>query len=393
MFESITFSTQNKSSIKQPLDIGRLVESMLFYEHVTVVATQAILTQLISFWGVERLKVLIDANLLRVVYIDSNVGIITNTINNVPYHEVVEFTTPQKTYQDVIREVCVKVVGKSGKGRRLAQRIEDKIQVTTHDRIILDGARHSILDQNYILAAVKLLIKETVPEITDVNDVVFQTAATTKGIEIQTNLDFTALNSAYHKKISPQHSSLSPSYILANLVDVESELYFSSLYLSELASSALNAKFAEQKINYLIAKSKKSANRLNNFTGFLFNDAKALSEAVNTGQVNLDDLVTVLLNSKRFKKWLTGLSPDADLIKNYYAEVTNKSFVEKLPGKSVRWVLFTGLGLTADGLGLGGYGTAMGMAIGALDTFYVDKLISGWKPSNFIENDVKKLLS
>ena len=40
----------------------------------------------------------------------------------------------------------------------------------------------------------------------------------------------------------------------------------------------------------------------------------------------------------------------------------------------------------------GGIGTAVGLGLGALDTFYLDKLISGWKPNQFIEDDVKELL-
>jgi ABC-type branched-subunit amino acid transport system permease subunit len=55
-------------------------------------------------------------------------------------------------------------------------------------------------------------------------------------------------------------------------------------------------------------------------------------------------------------------------------------------------VVFFGLGLAADAIATGGLGTLTGVALGALDTFYIDKLISGWKPSQFIEEDVKELI-
>lgn len=393
MFKAISFATQNKQSTQNPIDIGALVECMLFYENTTVVANQAILAQLIRYFGVERLLVLIQEELLNIVYTESIVGIFTTTKNNIQYHDTIEFSSPQHTYQDELRKICVGVAGKTGKGRRLALKIQDKIQVTRHDHIILEGARKSILDQDYVKSAAGIVIKELVPEAADISGLSFQTDKTSKGIVVATNINFIALNELYHRRIPPEHSSITPALILSHLLTVEEELYFSSSRLSELASSQLSAKLAEKKIDYVLARSAKSRDALSHFTGFLFSDAKALREAVNSKRVDLDELISVLCKSKPFKKWIVGVKPDADLIKSYYDEVTRKTIVDKLPSKSVRWALFTGLGLTADAIATGGLGTLAAVALGALDTFYIDKLISGWKPNQFIEEDVKKLLN
>jgi hypothetical protein len=393
MFEAITFSIYDKHDTNNPLDIGWLVECMLFYERVTVVANQDILKQLIKYFGVENLLILIEEDLLSVIYTESQVGIITNTVNNIQYHEILEFSSPQHTYQDEIRRICIDTAGKPGRGRRLSQKIQDKIQVITkHDSIILKGTRQSFLNQTYIEAAAKLIIKELVPEVGNVSQVLFHTVNTPNGVQIVTNVDFQALNHLYHKTISPKHSSLSPAYILVHLLGMERELYFSSSRLSELASSGLSAKLAEQKIDYVISRSMKSSETLKNFTGLIFNNSKAVREAVNANRIDLVDLISVLRKSKEFKKWIVGVKPEEDLIKSYYEEVTKKTFVDKLPGKSIRWGIFTGLGLAADTVATGGFGTIAGITIGALDTFYVDKLISGWKPNQFIEQDVKKLI-
>ena len=40
-----------------------------------------------------------------------------------------------------------------------------------------------------------------------------------------------------------------------------------------------------------------------------------------------------------------------------------------------------------------GIATVGGLTLGALDTFCLDKLISGWRPNQFIEDEVKKLLN
>ena len=402
MFEAISFLTQNKQDSENPIDIGALIECMLFYEKTIVVANNSILTQLLKYFGPERLSLLIQENLLNLVYTTSSVGIRTLAKNDIEYHDLIEFSlakkegvsyTPQQVYQDELRKTCIDVTGKAGKGRRLARRLQDKIQVTQHDHIILEGARNSILDQNYVGSAAKIVIKELVPEVGDISGVLFHTDKTDNGIMVATNLNFVALNELYHKRVPPEHSSITTAWILSHVLGVEKELYFSSSNLSELASSSLSAKLAETKIDYVLNRSVKSSEALNRFTGFIFKDAKAIREAVNSGRIDLDKLIAVLQKSKKFKKWVVGVKPDVDLIKSYYEEVTKGTIVDKLTGKTARWALFTGLGLTADAAGAGGIGTAAGIALGALDTFVLDKLFSGWKPNQFIEDDVKKLIT
>lgn len=392
MFEAISFCTQDKVNTQAPINIGALVECMLFYEKTTVVANQAILAQLIKYFGVERLLVLIEEGLLALVYTESFIGVFTNTKENNQYHDVIEASSPQHTYQDELRKICIDVTGRPGKGRRLANKIQDKIHVTKHDHIILEGARKAFLDQEYIGTAAKIVVAEWVPEIGNAPGMIFRTEKTAEGIRVETNLNFSTLNATYHQRISPSHSSITPASILAHILEVEKELYFSSKNLSELASSDLSAKLAEAKIDYILARSTRSRETLSNFTEFLFKDAKAIREAVNSGHIDLDELLKVLQKAKRFKEWIVKVHPDANLIQNYYEEVTKKTLLDKLPGKTTRWAVFTGLGLTADAIATGGVGTLAGVALGALDTFYIDKLISGWKPNQFIEDDVRKLI-
>lgn len=393
MFRAISFLIQSKHDVSNPLDIGSLVECMLFYEKTIVVANYKILEQLIRYFGGDNLIILIEEGFLDITYTESFVGVHTKTISNIQYHDPIEFSSPQHTFEREIRKICIEVTGKDGKGRRLARRLESKIQVSQHDRIILEGAQRSILDQNYIERAARTIVKNIVSEAEGVSNIFFNTVKTNDGIKVDTNIDFVSLNQLYHKKVPPEHSTLTPAYILSHVLDVEKELYFSSSNFSELASSQLSAKLASQKIDYVIERSKKSSETLNHFTAFVFDDAKALKEAINSGNLDLDEIISVIRKSKKFKKWIADIKPSSDLIKSYYKEVTKETIVDKLPGKSVRWGLFTGLGFAVDVIAAGGIGTVAGVTLGALDTFYFDKLLSGWKPSQFIDEDIKKLIN
>jgi hypothetical protein len=69
-----------------------------------------------------------------------------------------------------------------------------------------------------------------------------------------------------------------------------------------------------------------------------------------------------------------------DLLRAYYQETIKDSWAERLPAKSARWGIFTGVGLAVDVIGGGGLGTLAGVAVSAVDSFLADKLIKGWKP-------------
>ena len=74
MFESITFFNQNKTDTSNPLDIGALVECMLFYGKTSVVANQNILKQLFTYFGVDRVIEIIKEDLLNIIYTETSVG-------------------------------------------------------------------------------------------------------------------------------------------------------------------------------------------------------------------------------------------------------------------------------------------------------------------------------
>ncbi|VAW66055.1 hypothetical protein MNBD_GAMMA11-2019 [hydrothermal vent metagenome] len=393
MFESITFFNQNKTNPTAPLDIGSLVECMLFYQKTVIVANQSILRQLFTYFGVNRVIELIQEDLLQIEYTETNVGIHTSNINGNEYHDAIQFSSPQHTYAIELRKICIDLIGKEGKGKRTARSIENLIKVKNHEHIILEGARASILDQNYINHAVKSTIKSLIHETIDISGIEFNTEKTDSGISVVSNINFNALNQVYHKYIPPTHSTLSHAQILSHTLNVESELYFSSNNLSEIATSDLSSELISHKVNYVLNKSIKSSNEISEFQQFIFDDAKSLRDAVNNNQIDLDELIKVLKNSQKFKKWISGIDPDEDLIKKYYTEVTEKTFVEKLPGKTTRWGVFTGAGFVVDLVATGGAGTAIGLGLSALDAFYLDSLISGWKPNQYIEEEVKILLN
>ena len=137
MFKSITFFNQNRTDAYSPLDIGALVECMLFYGKTSIVANQGVLKQLLSYFGIERVIELINEDLIQIIYTENGVGIHTSTTNGIQYHDAIQYSSPQHTYEIEIKKICTEITEKSGKGRRIAKRIHDLIEVKNHEKIIL----------------------------------------------------------------------------------------------------------------------------------------------------------------------------------------------------------------------------------------------------------------
>ena len=121
-------------------------------------------------------------------------------------------------------------------------------------------------------------------------------------------------------------------------------------------------------------------------------DGHAIREAVNSGAVSFAAVLKLLDSADKFRNWLHQQPPDANLVRAYYQETIKDSWAEKLPAKSTRWSIFTGIGLGIDALGAGGLGTAAAVAVSAVDAFLVEKLTKGWKPHQFVERDLKSLI-
>ncbi|MCL6415119.1 hypothetical protein MIB92_05610 [Aestuariirhabdus sp. Z084] len=393
MFDRITFATQNKLDGNNPIDLGHLAECMIFYKSTYVIASQGILKQLIKYFGVDGLIELLDSNVLHIIYTESMVGVSTNTEGSRQFYDVVEMSSPQHLYQDVLRKQIVEVTGKAGKGRRLANKIQDKIKVTNHDHSILDGTRHSILNQQYIQTAANLVLNSKLNGSVDLSGLRFQTEKQDRGIVVSTNTNFLILNQVYHKFVPATHSSLTPASILAEVLDLEKELCFASNNVSEIAASQISSTLAKNKFDYIFEQSYKTEEKINNFSDFALDNAQKLRDAVNNKKITAKDVIQIIEKSHKFKSWLTKKSPESDLIKEYYAEVTKETVADKLPGKTARFSVFTGLGLAADATLTGGLGTVAGLSLGALDTFYLDKLLSGWKPNQFIDDQLLPVIN
>ncbi len=391
MLESITITGQHPHHNAKPIDLGSLVEAMLFYGKTTAVVNFPILEQIYQYFGSDNLLRLLSEEYLQIVYQESPVGIITQNDGDKEFHGVVQLSSPQHQFPDKLREVCIDAKGRPGAGRRLAQKFEKYIRVSRETPLVIKGTAEAILNQRYLESSAQIVIQELAPNSTFNKE--FKAYQTDKGIVVETDFDFAAINTAYHKLVSPSHSTITPAYILTHILKLEEELFFASSHLSELCCSNLSSRLGMNKLDHLVKRSLSSNRKLDCFQEFFFDDGKAIREAVNAGEVHPDELMKVLERSRKYKEWIIKLSPDSDLLKEYFKEIGQKSFIETLPGKILRFTICNGLGIAAGCALPLVEASITGLCLNACDSFLLDKLVTGWKPNQYIEGDLRGLLN
>lgn len=392
MFKSISFFHNNRTNTQEPIDIGNLVECMLFYGETTVFANRMILSQLLNYFGIEGIIELIEEKLLIIKYSAFVTGIHSNRESKIDYHKPVNFYINNASLQVDIIELCQNITGKKGKGRRIGNRLKEVILPNEPENLVIESTKETILNQDLILASSKSIITDLIPEPIDLSSSVFITENTENGITVETNFNFPEINKLYHKYIPESHSSISPASILGHILASENELWLASNNSSELSSSLITSNLIPKKVEHLINNNIKSNEQLNRFNDFVLDESKSLREFINEKNANPQDIITLLKKARKFKKWISGVDANQDLVKEYYKEVTKETWVDKLPGKTTRWSIFTGVGIATDLLLTGGIGTIVGTGIGAFDNFVVDKLIQGWKPNQFVREELKSFI-
>jgi hypothetical protein len=161
---------------------------------------------------------------------------------------------------------------------------------------------------------------------------------------------------------------------------------------SDLAISPLDSIVATCRFTHLLRERAQNDDVLRLFQEFVFTDGRTIREAVNSGQRTFADVVRLAAAARKFKDWLKGKPSSRDLLREYCGEVSRIDWAERLPSKSIRWVLFTGvstlIGVVAHPLAA----AVAGVTLSAADTFLTDKLIKGWKPNQFVSGPLTEFV-
>ncbi|RSL29702.1 hypothetical protein D7Z54_29925 [Salibacterium salarium] len=197
------------------------------------------------------------------------------------------------------------------------------------------------------------------------------------------------------KKYEMEHNIgedvLDPFQFLSSYFNTFSTMEVWANYSSDFQTSTMSSILIEHRLNSLYNQTIKQIEQQEVFNNTILKN-RSIREVINSGEKNFLDYIDLYERSKKFKQWVTDIPPESNLVQEYINTINAKTWAEKLPSKTIRFGMFTGTGLLVDTLGASGVGTLLGTSLSAVDSFLLDKLITGWKPNHFIENEFESFL-
>lgn len=396
MFNSIIIRKSLPGSAD--VDIGLMAECLLFYEKVHVIADMSMLRKIVEHLGLDVLEALINHGHIILSFSPFTTG--TRVTAEFTPQECFDYCSfikvPGKNrgpdFEALFFEMLEKGSGKKGKSRCVGNRIFNNIEIIEPDKIvpikkgIPEIARRDLDNEAFLSSGIKIAIQHLAPSYTLPSNWEFKVFRHSNGFNIRTNIDLEKLNEMRSKDHFPDpKSKLTRSYLLDTILKANEDLFFSAHFESEIVTKSITSSIIELKFSDVIKKAKKSDEDRKLFQKVVLQEAKIIREVINEGKKEFKDILPLLEKSKKFKHWLQRKDDNAAIIKEYYRSISEKSWIEKLPSKLLRFSIFTGAGILADSLVTGGLGTLTGVALCFGDNFIIEKLAKGWKPDQYID--------
>lgn len=392
MFKAIIY--KNTIGSGPLIDIGALAEGLLFYERVAIVGNSGTIKDLLSRIPPFVLLSLLRDGRLEFHYLSDQIGVSTTPLSDGrSIHSLISISSPDHTIEKVGPKAFKDAAGGTSQARVGASQFSQFLRPIDHSTFDQASVLQAISDNRAAQLSVFSLVREIVPAFNLPDQAYFKIELENSGFYIDTSLDFVALNRLYHQAVSPAHSSLTEAYFLALIQGAYEATYFAAKLDAEVAVHPIERVVQAKAVEGVALRHSNSQAQIDSFTDLTLSCSHAIREAVNSGTVPFSSVVKLLDSADKFRHWLHEQSPDSNLLRAYYQETVKESWVEKLPAKSTRWSIFTGIGIGLDALGAGGFGTAAGTALSAVDAFILDKIVKGWKPHQFVEMDLKALFS
>jgi len=378
-----------KEPERSQFDLGLLAEALIFYREVHLILGASSFQGLLMQLGPDLFLELITDDHLHIHYIDQMLGAITTGRGGPsPFYDVGIITAKVHDIESVAQKAFISATGKSGRGRRLANRFCRKVEKISYPIEITKDITADMQDGKHLEEFIRRRIvgRQENKDVGNLNEIRYRfSLVPSHGFQLHSNFNLADVctNGANLPEL------LDPATVLSYYGTTVADMSLWAQLQTEAALTPIQADVLTARIDNLLTDWAVAADKISAFQDFVFDNARAIRETINSGSRNFHDLLPVLVKARRFSEWISNQDADVNLLKAYHKEVTTDTWIDKLPAKSVRWSLFTGAGIGLDAFGAGGVGTAAGVALSALDSFVMDKILKDWKPHHFVEGDLK----
>jgi hypothetical protein len=384
MFQSITIKSKESGELN--LDPGFIAECLLFYQEVNLLADRTNFPDIINIFGATAIKELVESKRLRIFITEEHFGVPEVDLGGNTFYGINSFTAHRTSHENTIKEGLEQYLGNTLFDKKL---INDFVSITEpylYPKETKDNIINSLKDSEFFTKSATTIINYWNPDkLINPSDVEISFT------EIESPMPFKLYNLETNIDLAKYKNS-SKSGILLDITNSLSNLSIIGHFNSEIADRQLYASLIQDKINSLINKYKKSQEEINSFQDIVLYKRKRIGQAIINKQLSPTEFLKLLDKSDKFKQWLADAPEDGKIVAEYLEAIQKESILDKLPEKTAKFTLLKIAGLLLDLKGAGGLATLAANAIEVGDTFFLDKIANGWRPNQFIDDELKPML-
>lgn len=370
-------------------DIGLIAENLLYYQNVNIVSVPGTIPILMNNCGVDSLFELLANRNLRILFRENFLAVTSrHDLKGQTVTDVTLASSPNLTTEEMLFRDIYSATSRKGHSKRVANKLLPYVNTIRYQENICDQVREDLNNKEYFKQAIIDIIKFYQPLLTlRPEEIEYEFIKDDKGFIFVSNLNYDELNRTIPN--NPKGNLINPTGLILSILDIRGSINIASDIGAEIVTSDLNTQLLRLKFHDIYNKTTKAQQNLYQFNDFILNDGHALREVINNGDKNFEDFFHILDKADKFRGWLKNIGEDKSLIREYHLAVTSKTWIDKLPPKVFRWSFFTGAGLVLDEILTNGIGTALGMGLNLGDSLILDKILKGWRPNVFVENELR----
>jgi hypothetical protein len=372
-----------------PTDIGLIAENLLYYQNVNIVSVPDTVPILINNCGIDTLIELLTNRNLRILFRQNMLGVVSRQDRmGQTITDVTLVSSPNLTIEEMIFRGVYTATSRRGYSKRVANKLLPHVGTISYQENICDLVREDLNNKDYFKQAIIDIIKFYQPSLTlRPQEIEYELIKKESGFVFVSNLNYEEINRRIPN--NPKGNIINSTGLILNMLELRGNINIASDLGAEIVSSDLNTQLLRVKFHDIYNKVTKSQQDLYQFNEFVLNGGHAIREVINNGDKNFDDFFQILDKAEKFREWMKNIGENKNIIQEYHNAVTSKTWIDKLPSKAFRWSFFTSAGLLLDAILTNGLGTALGLGLSLGDALLLDKILKGWSPNVFIQNELK----
>lgn len=378
-----------------PISAGQIAEALLYYQKAHLFIDRRTLFSLVKQIGTGHVLTLLRRPELSAVYCEEELATHTQSIGVSQFYSYVAFkldghkgVAPLKTPQDRLQFELERQGIQKSEAKRFAKVFLEVVPVRklSGDHFLKggigDAAKCDLLDADYAGRAIRKAISLIPGGYEAGDDLKFKVSDSPLGLLVVTDIDLTSINRRRAQAI-PSIDALTIAHLLGTILGACGDLALASFYGGDFVTSAVNSAIIQVRHTELLRRSNLNVDSRRQFTEVIMPDSPSLAEVIDSGERTFDEFLGLLDRSARFKDWIKTVNPDEALIHTYMRDVSSEGWIQRLPAKSLRYILTSALGATNP---------VVGLVSGFVDNFLVEKLFSGWRPNHFVSGTLSPFI-